>query len=218
MLNALKSLWSLVVKMLTLGTQQGHSYLDSKKDPVLEIENNIQRLSKSKHNMQHRYFEVEKDRRAKERDIETFKNDLDAIKKNIKQLMKDGKEDMAKLKAKTAMQKEKSLVIFEQSLEQLSNRKENLELRVAKVESDIEILKMKKSDLKTMINMRDDSKESSGLDSDTMKSIEDIIKDADSQIDEVTDEDEAYQTTKETFSSEPVEDESVDEYLKNLSK
>lgn len=218
MLNALKSLWNLVVKMLTLGTQQGHSYLDSKKNPVLEIQGNIDRLGKSKHDMQHRYFEVEKDRRAKEREVEKFESDLEAIKKNIKQLMKDGKEDMAKLKAKTAMQKEKSLTIFKQRLEQLSTRKENLELRVAKVENDIEVLKMKKSDLETMINMRDDSKQSSGLDSDTMKSIEDIIKDADSHIDNVTDEDEAYQVTQETFSDAPVEDESVDEYLKNLSK
>lgn len=217
MLSALKNLWKMIVKALTLGTQKGNSFLDSKKDPVLELDDNIKRLKESQKDMRHRFFEVEKERLTKEQSLETLEKEVEQLKSKIRDLMKDGKDEMAKHKARSAMQKEKSLKLNKQRIEQLTLRKDQIELRVAKVDTDIDILESKKQDLKTMISMRNDSKTTSGLGESEWQSIQEIMNDADKHIDEVTNEDTAYQETAKTFDDEPVEqDDSIDEYLKNL--
>lgn len=202
MLDALKKLWKLVVKALTLGLMKGDAYLDSKKDPVLEIENNIARLRQSQKDMRHRFFEIEKERLQKKQSLTSLEEEIKQGKDAIRQMLKDGKEELARYKARSMMHKENSLELNRKRVEQLEERKSQIEVRVAKVDADIEVLDSKKHDLATMISMRDDTKASTGIGDDDWKSIQEILDDAEKHITEVTNEDSAYQTTHETFNDD----------------
>lgn len=222
MLNALKSLWKLIVKALTMGTEKGSKMLDSTLSPLDQIDASIKQLRSSESAMKHLFFKLNKEVVTHSSRVKTQESELEAVQKNIKSALDAGNEERAKNYARSAMQKENLIALSKKRVTQLEERITGLQNRITRLTTDVTILKDQRVDMETVIAMRDDSQTMANGVEGINKSVSEIMKDAEEQIGNITHEDTAWQKVDEVFNSndeaESTPDTSVDDYLKQFSK
>lgn len=217
MLTALKNLWNMIVKVITLGTVKGNAYIDSKITPLEKVDQLVEQARKRAEDRRHEYFKIVKSYQTASTDLTNAQKELNSLEEEIKTLLSEGNETRAKHKARLAIQKTRFIDTLNANVANFEQRKFDIKNSLDKLNTDIQILKSKRSELEMIMIMRDNSKSNAkgdlnvdGID----MSIDEFIRDVESDIAYVGNEDTAWKETGEVFNQTPTTSNTdVDDYI-----